>query len=136
MKVVQPVFVIGFIGPRGASSLDMTIYRLLAAEQGHGVVPAVVPGPAVAGVVLGEVLGLPDVASVPLLDQRSGQPLGVGGLGIGQLGYAEDLEELVVGERGGGFGRPAAVLQSTERRSSEAGESLTEGKLAVHLVEA
>ena len=50
-------------------------HSLLAAQQGNGVVPAVVPGPAVAGVVGGEVLGLPGVAAVTLRDQRAGQPL-------------------------------------------------------------
>ena len=89
-----------------------------------------------AGVVLREVLGLPDVAAITLLDQRTGQALGVGGLGVGQFGDAEEVEELVVGERGGGFGRPLAFLQCPEGGGGETGEALPEWKLAVHPVEA
>ena len=60
----------------------------------------------------------------------------MGGLGVGQFGDAEEVEELVVGERGGGLGGPLAFLQRTERGGGEAGEPLPEGELAVHPVEA
>ena len=70
-----------------------------------------------AGVVGREGLGLPDVAAVTLAISGPGR-LGVGGGGVGQFGDAEEVEELVVGELGGGLGGPFAFLQGPERAAA------------------
>ena len=88
-----------------------------------------------AGIILGEVLGFPDVAAVALFDEGAGQSLGMSRVGVGQFGDTEEVEELVVGERGGGLSGPLAFFQRTEGGSGEAGEAFPEGKLLVHPIE-
>ena len=112
------------------------INSMHAAKQPQCIVPTIVPGPAVTRIVGGEVLGTPDVAPVTLLDERTRQALGVGDLGVGQFGDAEDVEELIIGERGGNLSRPLAFLQRPEGGGGEPGEALLERKLSVHPVEA
>ena len=94
-------------------------------EEGHGVVPAVVPGPPVPGSFPGR-LGLPDLAASRLSIKGPGKPW-LSRFGVGEFGDAEEVEELVVGERGGRFGRPLALLQCPEGGGGEAGETFPEG---------
>src|SRR5437868_3432548 len=53
-------------------SLHILPHRLLATQQGHGVLPAVVPSPAMAGVVGAKLFGLPPVAAGSFADQWVG----------------------------------------------------------------
>lgn len=76
-------------------AFDVLSHRVFAAEEGDGIIPAVVPCPAVPGIVFREALWLPDVAAVSFEDQRAGFAFGFGCVGICEFRDTENVEELI-----------------------------------------